>query len=108
MKLLTLLFLSFASISTYGGVALCNKVESKGEGHWPIREEHFTKSVAYDSLEKLEYIIGEESPSADYVSTENALIYLKGYVLKKYANPNDEVSLKEYCDFIENEAYIRH
>ena len=108
MKLLTLLLLFLTSISAYGGVALCNKVESKGEGHWPIREDHFTKSAAYDSLKKLEHFVDEKSPSADYVSIENALIYLKGYVLKKYADPNDEISLKEYCDFIENEAYIRH
>lgn len=87
---------------------MCKEIKSTGEGHWPISEKTFTKERALKATKTLNQLISLNEVVADYVSIENELLYIQGHMLKKYAKKNDEYFVKEYCNFIENEAYVRH
>ena len=44
----------------------------------------------------------------DYVNVENELMFIKGYMLKKFTDPKDKTMVNMYCSFIENEAHVIH
>ena len=108
MKSTLLILLIIVSFSSYAEETLCNKIESKGEGHWPIPEKAFTKERANQALEILSNFTNKGTMDADYVSAENELIFIKGYMLKTFLRLGDKEMLKEFCAFIETEAYARH
>jgi hypothetical protein len=108
MKIIISLLIITFSLNVFGQEALCKKIESQGEGHWPIPEEAFTKERAQKALKTLEDFTAHGSMGADYVKAENELMFIKGYMLKTFLDPKDKVMLNEYCAFIENEAYVRH
>ena len=108
MKYTLSILLIIISFSTYAEETLCKRIESKGEGHWPIPEKAFTKERANQALELLSEFTNKGTMDADYVSAENELIFIKGYMLKAFLRPGDKEMLKEFCTFIETEAYARH
>ncbi|MBL1275232.1 MAG: hypothetical protein COB30_004025 [Ectothiorhodospiraceae bacterium] len=108
MKYAIAIYLVLFSISVNSEESLCKKVESKGEGHWPLDESKFTKKRANSALESLSKLTNNTSMGADFVSVENELMYIKGYLLKQMTDPKDKEMRKEYCSFIENDAYIHH
>ena len=105
--IITFLLITF-SLSIYAEETVCKKTESRGEGHWPLPEKAFTKQRANKALKALEEFTKNGAMSADYVKVENELMFIKGYMLKTFLNPKDNSMLKEYCSFIENEAYVKH
>ncbi len=102
------MFLLFWGLPANSEESLCRKIESKGEGHWPLAECAFTKERANRAIEALSKLTNKTSMGADFVSVENELMYIKGYLLKQMTDPKDKEMRKEYCSFIENDAYIRH
>ena len=108
MKIILITTFLLFSITAYCEETLCNKVESRGEGHWPLPEKAFTKERANKALETLAKFTSNGSTGADFAVVENELMYIKGYLLKSFLNSNDKLLLKEYCEFIENEAYVKH
>ena len=108
MKTIISLIIITFSLNAFGEEALCKKVESRGEGHWPLPEKAFTKERANKALKKLEKFTNHSLKGADYINVENELMFIKGYMLKKFTIPKDKTMVKEYCTFIENEAYVKH
>ena len=43
----------------------------------------------------------------DFVSIDNDLLQVKGYLLRAYAIES-ELMVQDFCDFIESEAFVRH
>ena len=100
------------SVSTTGVCSAldryCNEVESKGEGHWPISESEFTKQ-RYD--EAVAFLAGAPEKleiGMDYARVETELVYIEGYLLKASIFDEDPDAIILFCDFVENEAYVRH
>ena len=105
--IITFLLITF-SLSIYAEETFCKKIESRGEGHWPLPEKAFTKERANKALKSLKEFTKNGSMGDDYVKVENELMFIKGYMLKIFLNPKDKTMLKEFCSFIENEAYVKH
>ena len=108
MKIIITLLLITLSSAVFSEETLCKRVESKGEGHWPLPENAFTKERANKALKTLGKFTKNGSMGTDYVKVENELMFIKGYMLKTFLDPKDKVMLKEYCTFIETEAYVKH
>ena len=101
-----LLIPSAAQITSEQAV-FCARVESRGEGQMPIPEESFTQSEAFLALDSLSSAVEAATPEADFVSIENDLLRVKGYLLRVYALA-DSADIEPFCNFIESEAYVRH
>ena len=87
---------------------LCKEVKSKGEGHWPIPEKAFTKKRYDKAVALLNELSDKEHAVADYTTIENEMIYIEGFFLKLYAESGDKEMKKQFCEFIQNKAYVRH
>ena len=104
---------------------LCPKVVSKGEGHWPVPEEAFTKEHALKaSIELNELLNKVEGPlisSKDLGGLDispyvmNRIVFIKGFALKseaiessKHDRDYSKWAIKEFCDFIKTEAFTWH
>jgi len=88
--------------------ALCAATESRGEGHWPIAESGFTQERARESLESLSAAVSTTTLEADFVKFETDLVYLEGYLRKRYAQQNEGTDAEVFCEFLRSEAYVRH
>ena len=102
-----LMILLFA-VSVNAEETLCPASTTTGEGNWPIPESAFTKQEALKAIEILKDFVSTGSPDSDYINLENPQIMLRGYLLKLFATPSDIVSVKEFCEFMQKEAYVRH
>ncbi len=99
----TILFLFLLlSLNVFGGELNCSRVESKGEGHWPLPPEAFTESRYNEAIDYLDEIVKVRAKGRDFYNVENELMYIKGYMLKLH---NES---KAFCEFIQKEAYVRH
>ena len=104
---------------------LCPAVKSKGEGHWPIPEEAFSKEAAIKAAEDLKMLLNNSEKSSDYFAenvgidfgsaVRNNLVSIEGYMLKvnaqkdiKENNQSAKWTLKAWCDFIKNDAVVWH
>lgn len=85
----------------------CSPVASVGEGLWPIDEAEFTKERARTALDSLSKHIDQVDTRMDFVSIDNDLLQVKGYLLRAYAIES-ELMVQDFCDFIESEAFVRH
>ena len=113
-----LIVLAVLPVSSNAQELLCKEVKSKGEGHWPIPEKAFTKkrydkAVAcgitnVDEVALLNELSDKEHAVADYTTIENEMIYIEGFFLKLYAESGDKEMKKQFCEFIQNKAYVRH
>ena len=108
MKTIITILLITLSSSVFSEETLCKVVESRGEGHWPLPEKAFTKERANKALKALEKFTNHGLMGADYINVENELMFIKGYMLKKFTDPNDKTMVNMYCSFIENEAHVIH
>lgn len=63
----------------------CSPVASVGEGHWPIDEAEFTKERARKALDSLSKYIDQVDTRMDFVSIDNDLLQVKGYLLRAHA-----------------------
>ena len=90
------------SLNVYSEEQNCPKVESKGEGHWPLPPEAFTESRFNEAVDYLNEIVKVRAEGRDYYNVENELMYIKGYMLKLH---NES---EAFCEFIQKEAYVRH
>ena len=108
MKTIIIILLISFSHSIYAEKTLCKIAESRGEGHWPLPEEAFTKERANKALKKLGKFTNQGLMGGDYVNVENELMFIKGYMLKKFTDPKDKTMVNMYCSFIENEAHVIH
>ncbi|WP_133406909.1 hypothetical protein [Parashewanella tropica] len=113
MKYLHLMLL-LLSVPSFAG-NLCDVVKSKGEGHWPLPENAFTKNAASKAANELKLLVHKLDDSDYYLEAENAFMYIRGYALKTYAHNSIKSKSKfakshltDWCKFIKNEAYIRH
>ena len=80
----------------------CDKVESQGEGHWPLPEEAFNKERFEKALKALKNISETDAKASDYINVEHELMYIEGYMLKIHDERYD------FCKFLKEEAYVRH
>ncbi len=104
---------------------LCDPVKSSGEGHWPIPEEAFTKVAAIKAADDLKFLLNNADKSDEFFAqnvgidfesaVRNNLISIEGYMLKlsaendlKENNIFSKWSLKAWCDFLKNDAVVRH
>ena len=122
-KYTILIILLTASFSSYSET-YCDKRESTGEGDLPISEESFTKERAQNSLKYLSKYIEKTKSSErppdpeDMMEVENELIMIKGYIYKQILSTNSsehkiyknqkKYLKSEFCNFIQNEAHVRH
>ncbi len=132
----TILILAFSFFSiTAHGVEFCKKVKSQGEGHWPVDESAFTLERANKAASELQKLINanttnnKEAPYPEELGEmRNHFMMIKGYMLKtmlvrsirsKDDKKTDKVTRemmeksstylkKDFCDFIENDAYVSH
>ena len=44
----------------------------------------------------------------DFVGPETELVFIKGYLLKAAIREDDPGSIIMFCEYIKNEAYVRH
>jgi hypothetical protein len=98
--------------------SICPQIESRGEGHWPIPEEAFTKQNAELAANRIQEIVS--TPQHDDVlavgpecALRNQSIIIEGYLLKsdlsnwegtKYYESNQE----RFCNFLKKEAATCH
>ena len=113
----------------------CTKVQSSGEGHWPIPEDEFNIENANTAIEELKKLISAYSPGSSITpdavylnEVENHQMMIKGYMLKsmldKYIKKENNRTVtenmmeyhkstvgylkEEFCGFVKHDAYIRH
>ena len=86
----------------------CDKVESKGEGHWPISEVKFTKERYDQALKFLTEAPDNIKLGMDYVSVETELVFIEGYLIKSSIRKDDPITIDRFCEFVKKEAYVRH
>ena len=103
-----LIVLAVLPVSSNAQELLCKEVKSKGEGHWPIPEKAFTKKRYDKAVALLNELSDKEHAVADYTTIENEMIYIEGFFLKLYAESGDKEMKKQFCEFIQNKAYVRH
>ena len=107
MKYIVSVIVSFITYSSFASDNLCRSIESGGEGHWPIKESAFNLKNANEALSNLKhYMNNPESEVA--LEAENDWIIIKGYLLKEPALKGHKMDVKDFCNFIEQEAYVRH
>ena len=98
---------------------LCTPTESRGEGHWPIDEELFTKENAESASRSLQKLVMESEEGDEYFAqnyaitwfqaVENELTIIKGYQLRrealrdKYGHGNER-----FCAFLREDAAVSH
>jgi len=130
MKIALLLVLSLPGLANAG--QLCKPVKSKGEGHWPIPEEDFTKERAESATRELMELL--KRADAAYLTSKHAggldlspyvlnrLVYIKGFALKSEALEDIELRNKNaskwseasksstdaFCKFLAEEALVWH
>ena len=109
---IVLVFVPMVILCTSSGVpaqgnSLCPAVTSEGEGHWPIPETAFTRAEAVKALDSLNEFVRSDEPQADFVAIENHLLFVKGYLFKSYAE-RGAVDTESFCEFVKDEAYVRH
>jgi hypothetical protein len=105
-------------LPAYAGETYCPDVDvrSLGEGRWPIPENEFTRENAGTGLEKIQKIVNGTTKDDDAEVWQNALIMVRGWILKKEIEKSDiskdermkKYAISEFCTFIKNEAYVRH
>ena len=86
----------------------CNLVEIEEESYMPIPEIEFTK-VRYEQA--LQFLI--KAPEniklgMDFVRIETEMLFVKGYLIKSSIINEDPETIEWFCQFMENEAYVRH
>jgi hypothetical protein len=102
MKTIVLILLFALSLSAFANEIHCPSVKSKGEVHWPIPSEGFSLERYKEAIDYLNQIVEVNAEGRDYFNVENELMYIKGFMLKLH----DEK--EAFCEFIKNEAYVRH
>jgi hypothetical protein len=102
MKSVFLLVITVFSVNAFGTDISCPKVESRSEGHWPLPAEAFTLERYKKAIEHLNGIVKVNAEGRDYINVENELMYIEGFMLKLH----NETTM--FCEFIKNEAYVRH
>ena len=100
--------------TSYAGESLCPDFEKK-KGVWHIPESAFTQSEANKALNNLKHFTNKGVKGVDFVSIKNDLIIIRGFMYKqaletyeKEFGKKDTSLLKEFCQFLKEEAYTRH
>ena len=90
------------------------KPEKEGDP-WYIPESAFTKDEANKALNQLQSEINTEWNGPDFVTVENRLKMIKGYLFRlhlegyrKQFGREDKALMEEFCRFIREQAYISH
>ena len=114
---LIIIFLSIMNVSFANENLVCQSVESKGEGHWPIPEEAFTKENSLKEINKLKAMLNTKAIYIEDMESikHNAFVIFEGYILKKriielQAENSDSVAMakREFCNFLKIKAYTSH
>lgn len=98
---------------------LCPVTESRGEGHWPIKESVFSKSNSETAILRLSKLILESDEDGNYFARNyavswseamaNEMMIIKGFALRRMAETNySEREINVFCDFLINEAHNSH
>ena len=112
-----LLFISVFSFSVFAEELICQPIESKGEGHWPIPEQAFTIDRASKELDNLKTLLDKQILGIDDFESlkHNTYVYVEGYLRKKLiheleAAESSSVNLakKQFCEFLKAKAYVMH
>ena len=81
---------------------------------WYVPESAFTKKAANKALDDLKAQVNSKSVHRDF-AVHNQLIMVKGYLYKKYLaaferefGKEDTALKREFCKFIQTQAYISH
>jgi len=81
---------------------------------WHVPESAFTQKAANKALDDLKAEVNAGSIHRDF-AVHNQLIMVKGYLYNKYLaafekefGKEDKTLKSEFCDFIQNDAYISH
>ena len=85
------------------------------EGPWIIKEEHFTEQRALKAAQQLEEFVTSGTEGIDWVSIENDLTMVRGYLFRDYlrwyasafGHPDADV-LAEFCEFVVKEGRVKH
>ena len=109
MKLFLIFLLTLSiSILANANENYCNLVKIEEESHIPIPEIEFTK-IRYEQA--LKFLI--EAPEniklgMDFVRIETEMLFVKGFLIKSSIRNEDPKTIEWFCQFMENEAYVRH
>ena len=118
MKILIYTVFLFYSGLVFSSERLCPVIESKGEGHWPMSEDMFTKENADSAILNLQKLISDiqhddfKTIGASCASHNNSVI-VKGYLIKREVSlskdsPYYKNKVSSFCNFIKQEAYTCH
>jgi hypothetical protein len=107
MKHLLLTFLVFFS-HAHAEMKLCDSVDSKHR--YPLSESVFTKQNFEHALASLKDTDIYNAYDYDFFDIESDLMYIKGYMYKLHIknNPGNPNMVIRFCNFMTNEAYLRH
>ena len=108
MRTFLILAAALVPLSVPAVETLCKPVVSTGEGHRPIPEFEFTKAEAERALHSLSEQVERGTLEADFVTFENNLMRVRGYLLRLYAEKGGKSDVEAFCEFIKNEAYLHH
>lgn len=92
----------------------CEPVPSKGEGHWPMPEEYFTKENALLATDRLVKLVKDVDQFDDeFCIFRNHAVVIEGYVLKRELERIEQPGLKaeyvkNFCRFLIEKAYTCH
>jgi hypothetical protein len=116
-----LFFICLLSIPLLGPLAVaadyCTPMPKaeKEVDRWYIPESAFTKEEANKAIKELQGQANSEWNGADFISVENRLIMIKGYLFRVYLDDyrkrfgeDDKFTKEEFCRFIREEAFVRH
>ncbi|MEQ9310000.1 MAG: hypothetical protein RLN90_11160 [Balneolaceae bacterium] len=111
------IFLTIGFSTIFAQDLICEPVKSRGEGHWPIPEDAFTRENALERIGNLKELIDQPVEYIDDLESieHNTFVIFKGYILKRRiidTIETDSVWIKkmktDFCDFLKDEAYFSH
>ncbi len=107
MRYLILIVMT-ASMHSYAEGTICGKVKSKYR--YSLSENDFTKENFEQALVSLKTTDAANAYDYDFYDIESDLMYIKGYMFKLHIknNPDNPAIVKQFCDFMSTEAYMRH